>query len=75
MKMIQKRRFFMKNRILTFVIGVLVGAIITTAGFFIDEKISVKENGLPNGDRPQMIERNNGETPPEMPQKMNRERN
>lgn len=57
----------MKNKILTFIIGVLVGAIITTAGFLIYEKVNTNNNAMPNGERPQMMERENGGTPPEKP--------
>ena len=60
----------MKNRILTFIIGVLVGAIITTAGFLIYSK-SINKNQM------NMIFENNGQMqrpggnmgePPEKPQ-------
>lgn len=37
----------MKSRILTFIIGILVGAIITTLGFFIYSK-SINKNQNPN---------------------------
>lgn len=57
----------MKNKILTFIIGVLVGAIITTAGFLIYEKVNNNSNSMPNGERPQMMEGENGGTPPEKP--------
>lgn len=57
----------MKNKILTFIIGVLVGAIITTAGFLIYEKVNNNSNPMPGGERPQMMEGENGETPPEKP--------
>ncbi len=57
----------MKNKILTFIIGVLVGAIITTAGFLIYEKVNNNRNSMPSGERPQMMEGENGETPPEKP--------
>lgn len=55
----------MKNKILTFIIGVLVGAIIVTAGFLIYEKTNSRS--MPNGERPQMMEGENGGTPPEKP--------
>ena len=57
----------MKNKILTFIIGVLVGAIITTTGFLIYEKVNNNSNSMPRGERPQMMEGENGETPPEKP--------
>ena len=56
----------MKNKILTFVIGILVGAIITTIGFFIYQKIN-RNNFVPNGNMEQMRERGNGGTRPEKP--------
>ena len=58
----------MKNKILTFIIGALAGAIITTAGFYIYE--SVTDNRAPyGGEKRQMID---GETPPDRPEKGNR---
>ena len=57
----------MKNKILTFIIGVLVGAIITTAGFLIYEKVNNNSSSMPNGERPQMMEGENGGIPPEKP--------
>lgn len=56
----------MKNKILTFIIGVLIGAIITTGFFLIYEKVN-NNNSMPNGERPQMMKMENGETPPEKP--------
>jgi len=60
----------MKNRILTFIIGVLVGAIITTAGFLIYSK-SINKNQMnkPFENNGQM-QRPSGEMaePPEKPQ-------
>lgn len=56
----------MKNKILTFIIGVLVGAIITTIGFYIFHKTNInQEPAIPNGEMPQMMEQENGSTPPE----------
>ena len=55
----------MKNKILTFIIGVLVGAIIATAGFLIYNKTIGN-----NSNQPEMMQMNgNGqmEEPPEMP--------
>lgn len=57
----------MKNKILTFIIGVLVGAIIVAAGFLIYEKTNTNSHSMPNGERPQMMESENGGTPPEKP--------
>ena len=60
----------MKNRILTFIIGVLVGAIITTAGFLIYSKsINKNQMNIPfeNNGQMQRPGGNMGE-PPEKPQ-------
>lgn len=62
----------MKNRILTFIIGILVGAIITTTGFLIynksinnnsNEKMPFEKNGQmqrPNGYMGEPPEKTNG---------------
>ncbi|MBO5476874.1 MAG: CvpA family protein [Clostridia bacterium] len=69
----------MKDKILTFVIGVLVGAIITTLGFYIYQKVN--NNKVPqmlNGDRQmneQMMRPRDGEAPPEMPSEFNNQFN
>ena len=63
----------MKNRILTFIIGILVGSIITTTGFLIYIK-TVNKNMNPNERMPMeqngQLQRPNGEIgePPEKPQ-------
>lgn len=57
----------MKNKILTFIIGMLLGAIITTIGFLIYEKVNNNIHSMPNGERPQMMETEDGGTPPEKP--------
>jgi len=61
----------MKNRILTFIIGLLVGAIITTAGFLIYSKSTNKNQNekMPFDNKGQM-ERPSGNMgePPEKPQ-------
>lgn len=54
----------MKNSILTFIIGLILGAVIMTAIFFVYEKLNTNENNMPNGERPHMME--NGEMPPDM---------
>ena len=70
----------MKNKILPFVIGILVGAIITTAGFLIYEKTNAN-NRIPNRERAgELINRGDGETPPDRPNgeggiKSNRQKN
>ena len=62
----------MKNRILTFVIGVLVGAILATSGFLIYAKVSAPQNRRPmmnqgGGMRPSEFSNGGfeGMTPPE----------
>ncbi len=70
----------MKNKILPFVIGILIGAIITTAGFLIYEKTNTNEM-MPNRERAgKMMNRGDGETPPDRPDgeegmKSNRQKN
>ncbi len=50
----------MKNKILPFVIGILVGAIITTVGFLIYEKTNTN-NMMPNRERAgEMMNRGDG---------------
>ena len=61
----------MKDKILTFFIGVLVGAIIATIGYYIYSK-NIKSEGMPNGAPPQMMQDGNNSgmpngTPPELP--------
>ena len=57
----------MKNKILPFVIGILVGAIIATVGFLIYEKTNTN-NMMPNRERAgEMMNRGDGETPPDRP--------
>jgi len=57
----------MKDKIVIFIIGALVGAIITTSGFLVYEKLYTNKDKMPGGERPQTIENQNGETPPEKP--------
>lgn len=69
----------MKNKILTFLIGVLVGAIIATAGFLVYQKINTNdtpgemrqsmegEGGDAPQDMPEGEQGGNGETPPDKP--------
>ena len=62
----------MKNRIFTFIIGVLVGSIITTAGFLIYSKLINKNQNemmkpFENNGQMQRPNENMGE-PPEKPQ-------
>lgn len=60
----------MKDKILVFIIGLLIGGVITASGFLIYEKINtnqvqnerqMKMMEPPNGEKP------DGETPPEKP--------
>ena len=69
----------MKDKILTLIIGILIGAVITVGGFFIYEKVSgnnSNNNGMPsmNGGNGQMQggPGGNGEEPPEKPDGDNR---
>lgn len=68
----------MKSKILTLIIGILIGAIVATSGFLIYEKVTAS-NSAPNGmtqqqggdmqmpDGEQPPEMQNGEQPPEKP--------
>ena len=57
----------MKKKILPYVIGILIGAIITTAGFLIYEKTNTN-NKMPNRERAgEMMNLEDGETPPDRP--------
>ena len=59
----------MKDKIIVFVIGVLVGAVIATGAFFIYSKSSCNSNngqGGPGGNPPSMQNSENGQ-PPKMP--------
>ena len=70
----------MKKKILPFIIGLLIGTIITTAGFLIYEKTNTN-NRIPNRERTgEMMNRGDGETPPDRPDgegemKSNRQKN
>ena len=61
----------MKGKILTLIIGILIGAIITSAGFIIYMKINNKGGRPDFGEPPQMNQSQNSDqnrgTPPEMP--------
>lgn len=56
----------MKNRVLTFIIGMLVGALIATGGFFIYSKVATPARG----GRPMMGQGGEMGQPPEMPEGM-----
>lgn len=58
----------MKNKVLTFIIGTLIGAIITTIAFYIYIKTFNTQNvNMPNGEIPQMMDQNNNQVPSEKP--------
>ncbi len=62
----------MKERILTFIIGFLVGAIIMAGGFLIYQNNNKHQGpGKINGERPQMMQQRgnstDGNTPPALP--------
>ena len=62
----------MKDKILVFIIGLLVGAIIATCGFLIYERVNKNnnDNQMPNFEKMQMRERPDGEEPPTKPEGM-----
>lgn len=71
----------MKDKFLLFVIGVLVGAIISTGAFFVYTKMATTCNtnsnnqiGMPGGNPPSMPNGENG-GPPEMPGNNNSQSN
>lgn len=57
----------MKDKILVFIIGLLVGAVITSSGFLVYEKNNKNTIQTQNQGQMQMMERPDGETPPEKP--------
>ena len=61
----------MKDKILTLIIGILIGAIIASAGFVIYNKTNNKNKGPRFGTPPQMNQsqdgNQNGGTPPALP--------
>ena len=57
----------MKDKILIFIIGLLLGAVITASGFLIYEKTNQNTNQIPSKARMRMMERPDGETPPKKP--------
>lgn len=56
----------MKDKVLMFIIGLLVGAIIAASGFLIYQNANKNTNQTPNGEQMQMMEKLDGE-PPEKP--------
>lgn len=85
----KKGEFEMKGKILTLLIGILIGAIITTAGFMIYNKVNVNTNGelrmidgqmqnkgeRPDGDLPEMQNNDENSTRPEKPSQERSESN
>jgi len=55
----------MKNKILIFIMGVLIGAVITASGFLFYEKSNKSTNQTSSDERMPMMERPEGEMPPE----------
>ena len=60
----------MKDKIFIFIIGVLLGAVITASGFLVYEKNNKNTAQTQSKGQMQMMERPDGETPPEMPEGM-----
>ena len=56
----------MKDKVLVFIIGLLVGAVITVSGFLIYQNNNKNTNQMPNQGQMQMMEKPDGE-PPEKP--------
>ena len=68
----------MKNKILPFVIGILIGAIIATVGFLIYEKTNTNNRMLNRERAGEMMNHGDGEIPPDRPDgemKSNRQKN
>lgn len=59
----------MKDKILVFIIGLLIGAVVTASGFLVYEKNNKNTTQTQNQTQTQgqIMERPNGQTPPEMP--------
>lgn len=57
----------MKDKILVFIIGLLIGAVVTASGFLVYEKSNKNTTQTQNQTQGKMMERHNGETPPDMP--------
>lgn len=65
----------MKEKIIYLIIGILIGAIITTSGFFVYNKLIKKAPDMPMNTKGQMGRPNmeNGEEPPARPDENNTE--
>ena len=55
----------MKDKILVFIIGLLIGAVVTASGFLVYEKSNKNTTQTQNQTQGKIMERDNGETPPE----------
>ena len=64
----------MKDKIILFIIGVLVGSIISTSAFFVYTKLTSECNSNCNNQMPSMANGQNGQ-PPEMPNESNSQNN
>lgn len=62
----------MKDKILIFIIGVVLGAVITSSVFLIYEKTNnnTETNQISNNERMEMRERPDGQMPPDKPEEM-----
>lgn len=65
----------MKDKILVFVIGLLVGSIITASGFVVCEKINKNTHQMPRGEKMQMMDSRDRGTRPEKPSDMGSNQN
>lgn len=53
----------MKDKILVFIIGLLIGAVITALGFLIYQNVNGNTNQIQNGEQMQIMEKPDGELP------------
>ncbi len=63
----------MKDKVFIFIIGLLLGAVITAACFLVYEKVYNNSIPFDDGKRMEMMERPDGEEPPEKPDGANDE--
>lgn len=64
----------MKNKVLSFIIGVLVGAIVATAGYYFYAKNNVATTNNVNENRPEIGDMQNMPEPPEMSNSTNKQK-
>lgn len=57
----------MKDKVFIFVIGLLLGAVLTASGFLLYEKNRANDFPMQGGERFEMMEKFDGQTPPEKP--------